>query len=137
MTSQTKASKIHSIALALALSCGTAGGMLAFATLTEPAMARGQGGGDSGNGGEPGGVMAADREPVTHAQNQRERRRAPETCDAQSDGASLRQCKFTPPPATRPTARLVKINGFANCAVVQQVPVGPGQQPEFYCLKGM
>lgn len=57
---KTRNKRFSHIALAFALSAGTVGGMMAIASLSAPALARGNGGGGAGGaGGEAGNVMAA------------------------------------------------------------------------------
>lgn len=133
-----KSSKLSTLALALALSAGTVGGMMTFALTIEPAQARsagkggGGGGGAAGNGGEGGDdVMAAHiNEPRSHARRPNNPpvarvRPGPQNCQQNTDGVMLQNCRYTQP-------RIVRINGFANCAVVAQV--GPS---EFACLRAM
>lgn len=133
--------KLTHLALAFALSAGTVGGMLTFAALSSaPAMAQAAGGNGGGGGGgspgtENGNVMAA----ITHATNNvpgrgtrsptpRPRPTSIVKCNGENDGRHVDECLYTEPA----TPRIVSIHGFANCAVVQQMPGG-----RFYCIKPM
>lgn len=145
MTTIKKTRKFNAVALALALSAGTVGGMFSFAAMIEPAMAAstnggggGQGGGGgSTGGGEPNGVMGAGNGPfaLVAAPNKHPEVPQPyENCNGSRDGNDIQKCRYT----QRKTApRIVKINGFANCAVVQQVRGVDGTPGEFFCLKSM
>lgn len=104
-TLKTRNKRFSHIALALALSAGTVGGMMAIATLSEPAHARGNGGGGgstggNGSGGENGDVMKATSAPNIARQrtpNGRVPRFNPENCaDSQySFGTGIRSCRYT------------------------------------------
>jgi hypothetical protein len=136
-TTQTKrAGKLGHIALALALSCGTVGGMMAFAAMTEPAFARGNGGGAGPAGGAAGGVMnPAGRGPVGAANdpNEHQKRGRNEICNGSRDMPQTDRCKYTQPRLVR----IVNLHGFANCAVVQQLARVDGKPGEFYCARSM
>lgn len=143
MKTQTKNSRFSHIALALALSVGTVGGMASFLALTETAQARGNGGGGAGgaaggNGGEPAPAAANNNRPAIN--------RAPPVidpplrarmqqlnCDGSREMIENQNCRHN----ARSTPRIVRINGFANCAVVQQIPNPNGGPAEFYCLRPM
>lgn len=142
MKTRNSSKRLSHLALALALSCGTVGGLLTVAALTEPALARGQGGGGQGGGegsggGEPGGVMNAG-EPRTHARSPNNpstvpptrRAASPELCDAQR-GGDVAQCKFS----QRSAPRVIRITGFAGCSAIQQIPGTEGRSTEFYCIR--
>lgn len=135
-TSTIKNRKLSHLALALALSAGTIGGMMTFAATTEPAFAQaaGKGGGGAGGaGGEADPNVMNPNEPRTHARRPNLPpvvRVAPPrpNCQQNTDGVELKNCRYT----QRPTPRIVSINGFANCAVVHQAPSG-----QFYCVRPM
>lgn len=137
MKTQTRKSRFSHLALALALSTGTVGGMMSFAAMTEPAFARGNGGGGAGpaGGGEGGNVMSPAAANIAGAPNrgprnppQIGRRGIPDNCNGSRETINTNKCKYTQPRAIR----VVNIHGFANCAVVQQTPFG-----EFYCVRPM
>lgn len=143
-----KASKIRfsHIALALALSVGTVGGMATFAALTEPAFAASSSGGGSGGssaGGGPGGgeasPMAINNPAPPAARRHPPRHRIaaipsrPNPCGGSADTPDTTNCKYD----LRPTPRIVSIHGFANCAVIQQMPGAYGRPGEFYCARPM
>ncbi len=137
----TKNRKFSHFVLALALSIGTVGGMASFAAMTEPALAKSAGGGGNaggGNaGGENGGVMAANanKPGIANIQQPNIQRSVPDPtpCGQSADGTDTIKCKYT----QRPSPRVVRINGFANCAIVQQVRATDGRPAEFYCLRSM
>ncbi|KAF0230374.1 MAG: hypothetical protein FD175_1696 [Beijerinckiaceae bacterium] len=104
VTSKSAKRTLSQFALALALSVGTFGGMLGFASLTEPAQAAGSG-----------------------AQQQVAATTTPTAAPAPAASA----------PAERPQPRVVRINGFANCAVVKQVNGANGKPAEFRCDRSM
>jgi hypothetical protein len=135
-TLKTKKSRLPFLALALALSAGTVGGMLSIAAMTEPAMARGNGGG-GGAGGDGGGanIMNPGNPPNANVPGRGPNARVmPDrpTCDEASRPGSIRDCRYTP--ARSP--RVVNIHGFANCAVVSQV-IGANGVPQFVCVRTM
>lgn len=133
------------IALALSLSFGTVGGMMGFVALTEPAFAAAAGGGGGGGAGAGGGggangeggnVMAAARAPVLPNNPPVVRRSNPVTangCTTARNTPDLQNCHYT----ERGTPRIVNIHGFANCAVIGQMPGAKGRPGEFYCLRPM
>lgn len=103
MTRISKSRRFNGLALALALSAGTAGGLFTVSAMTEPAAAQAV-----ASAGIPTAVQA---EPAVAA-----------------------------PPAAqpqRPAPRVVRINGFANCAVVKQVKTTPGAEPDYRCDRAM
>ena len=140
MTPILRSKKFTTLGLALALSCGTVGGLLGAAALaTGPALAQSAGnggGGGAGGAGEFGNVMNA---AITHARQPNRPRNPPVVlttrprvdCGTQRDGSDVRDCKYT----ERRAPRVVQIYGHAQCAVVQQVPGTDGKPPEFYCLR--
>lgn len=141
-TSKTGKSRFSHLALALALSVGTVGGMATFAALTEPAFARGAGGGGGGGaagGGEGGNPVAAVniQDPAINRAPPRRRIAAipsrSKPCGGSADTEDTSACKYD----LRPTPRIVSIHGFANCAVVQQMPGAYGRPGEFYCVRPM
>lgn len=95
---------LSQLALALALSIGTFGGMMGFVALTESAQAA---------GGKAEQQVAATSAPTS----------------VPTPAASV--------PAERPQPRVVRINGFANCAVVKQVNGANGKPAEFRCDRAM
>ncbi len=140
-----KASRFSMLALALSLSAGTVAGMFGIAALTSgPVQAQaagngGGGGGPAGNGGAGGGPMAASpiaafnpNEPNKEPNNGRGRSRST-NCEGSQNGLDSDRCKHN----QRSTPRIVRINGFSNCAIVQQVPNPQGGPAEFYCLRPM
>lgn len=150
MKTQKKTRRLSILALALALSAGTVGGMMSFAAMTTaPAMAQAAAGGGGnggnaggnggGNGGEPGNIM--NNGPITHARTPNRQSEPPiqrarpdrQNCNGSQELAEIEKCKYT----LRTVPRIVRINGFANCAVVQQMPSPNGGPTEFYCLKSM
>ena len=137
---KTSKSRFSHIALALALSVGTVGGMATFAALTEPAFAASSNGGGSGAGGGPGGgeasPMAINNPAPPAARRHPPHRRAavvPPPCGGSADTPDTTNCKYD----LRPTPRIVSIHGFANCAVIQQMPAAHGRPGEFYCARPM
>lgn len=124
---KTNSSRFSHLALALALSTGTVGGMMGFVALTEPAFARTNGGGNGGGGPAGGGEGAAN---IT---DPNVRRVQPSTCNGSRDTIDTNKCRYTQPRAVR----IVSINGFANCAVVQQMQNVDGKPTEFYCVRPM
>jgi len=141
MKTQTKNSRFSHIALALALSVGTVGGMASFLALTETAQARGNGGGGAGGaagGGEPPPTAINNNRPAINRAppviNPPLRARMPQlNCNGSSEMIENQNCRHN----ARSTPRIVRINGFANCAVVQQIPNPNGGPAEFYCLRPM
>ena len=119
----SQSSKIHQprgrfniFALALALSVGTVGGLTAVAAQT----GGGGGGNGGGAGGEPGGVMAITHANQPHQQQPGKR----DACGGDRDTATTKHCRQSP--------RVVRIEGFANCAVIGQTRNG-----EVYCIRPM
>lgn len=143
MKTQTKKSRFSHIALALALSVGTVGGMASFLALTEVAQAKGNGGGGAGgagggNGGEPAPAAINNNRPAINRAppviDPPQRARIPQlNCDGSREMIENQNCRHN----ARSTPRIVRINGFANCAVVQQIPSPNGGPAEFYCLRPM
>lgn len=141
MKTQTKKSRFSHIALALALSVGTVGGMASFLALTEVAEAKGNGGGGAGGGGEPAPAAvkannngpAINRAPPINPPPQQALRAQDLNCGGSRDMIENESCRHN----ARSTPRIVRINGFANCAVVQQIPGPNGGPAEFYCLRPM
>lgn len=130
---KTTKSRLPFLALAFALSAGTVAGMAGIAAMSEPAMARGNGGGGAagGDGGganimNPGAPNIANPGPV----NQRVFPERP-NCETPDRITQNRDCGQSPV-----RARVVNIHGFANCAVVQQV-IGANGQPRFVCSRTM
>lgn len=131
------------VALALSLSLGTVGGMMGFVALTEPAFAAqggGGGGGGAGGGANGGGetsVMSVNRGPALPNNPPVARRASPVShtangCTTARNTPDLQNCHYT----ERGTPRIVNIHGFANCAVIGQLP-GANGRGEFYCLRPM
>ncbi|WP_284178383.1 hypothetical protein [Rhabdaerophilum sp. SD176] len=143
-----KASRFSMLALALSLSTGTVAGMFGIAAMTSgPVQAQsannGGGGGPAGNGSAGGGAgpMMANpiaafnpipNEPNRDPNNGRGRIRGA-NCEGSQSGIDSERCKNNP----RSTPRIVRINGFSNCAIIQQVPSPQGGPAEFYCVKPM
>ncbi len=144
LTSPRKAGRLSILALALSLSTGTIAGLVGIASFaTAPAMAKGNGGGDggaAGAGGEGGAPMAAARPFAVNQQqpnNPRPNRvrgtRAQVTnpCGGAADTIDTTACKFT----QRSTPRIVTMQGFERCGLVQRLPGANGGPAEFYCLQ--
>jgi hypothetical protein len=121
---KTLGNRFGTLALAFALSAGTVGGMVSFASLSQPAQARGNGG--SSEGGAGATVMKPDAAVLDEKPNGR--RAIPENCNGSKDMPGVQKCRYTQPR----TVRVVNIHGFANCAVVQQMANGA-----FYCARAM
>ncbi len=150
-TKSRKASRFSMLALALSLSAGTVAGMLSIAALTSgPAQA--QSAGNGGNGGNGGGGPAGgagggagpmiadigpkvvdDRPRPNRNPNVPPRRATPAVCEGNLSALDAEKCKHN----QRSTPRIVRINGFAQCAIVQQVPNPNGGPADFFCLKTM
>lgn len=105
-TKTSKSRRFNGLALALALSAGTAGGLFTVSAMTEPAAAQAVAG-----AGIPATTLPAQAEPAVAA----------------SPAAQPQ----------RPAPRVVRINGFANCAVVKQVKTAPGREPDYRCDRAM
>lgn len=143
MKTQSKNSRFSHIALALALSVGTVGGMASFLALTEVAQAKGNGGGGAGGaggaGGEPAPAVANNNPainrapPVINPPLTQPVRSIQLNCDGSREMIENQNCRHN----ARSTPRIVRINGFANCAVVQQIPNPNGGPADFYCLRPM
>jgi hypothetical protein len=146
LTSSRKAGRLSILALALSLSTGTIAGLVGIASFaTAPAMAQGNGGnggggGAAGAGGEGGSPMAAARPFAVNQQqpnNPRPNRvrgtRAQVTnpCGGAADSIDTTACKFT----QHSTPRIVTMQGFERCGLVQRVPGVNGGPAEFYCLQ--
>ncbi|MCZ8182286.1 MAG: hypothetical protein O9322_04890 [Beijerinckiaceae bacterium] len=142
-TALRKASRFSMLALALSLSTGTVAGMFGIAALTSgPAQAQqggNGGGGPAGDGGAGSNPMVAGRvesfnraEPNNEPNYGRGRTRST-NCEGSQNGLDSDRCKNN----QRSTPRIVRINGFNNCAIVQQVPNPNGGPAEFYCLRPM
>lgn len=104
VTAKSAKHRFSQLALALALSVGTFGGMMGFVALTEPAQAA---------GGSARQQVAATTAPTAAS--------APTVTT----------------PAGRAAPRVVRINGFANCAVVKQIVGTNGKPDEFRCIRAM
>ncbi len=153
-TKSRKASRFSMLALALSLSAGTVAGMLSIAALTSgPAQA--QSAGNGGNGGNGGGGPAGgaggganpmsiskfpnnpsfdiDRQRPNRNPNFQVRRAVPPVCEGNVSQFDAEKCKIN----QRSAPRIVRINGFAQCAVIQQVPNPNGGPADFFCLKTM
>lgn len=109
MTTHKKSRKFSQLALALALSVGTIGGMAGFAGLTEPASA-----------------MGLRSEAASEAAA---------TVKTSAVAIGVNPARETQQVRTSP--RVVQINGFANCAVVRQMPNTAGQAAQFSCVRPM
>ena len=99
---KTRNKRFSHIALAFALSAGTIGGMMAIASLSAPALARGNGGGGAGGtgGGEAGNVMAAVN--IANVPNRRGRpaifpRFRTNPCGQSAGMTGLGECKYVGP----------------------------------------
>lgn len=148
-----KASRFSMLALALSLSAGTVAGMFGIAAMTSgPALAQaasvGGGGGPGGNGGNggPGGnggagagpmaanpIAAFNPAPPNREPNRGRDRPAGDHCNGSAEMLETQKCRYN----QRSAPRIVRINGFSNCAIIQQVPNPHGGPAEFYCVKPM
>lgn len=138
-----KASRFSMLALALSLSAGTVAGMFGIAALTSgpvQAQSAGNGGGRGGEGAGAGSnPMAANPiAVVNHVDPNRDPnrgrdRQVGENCNGSAEMAETQKCRYN----QRSTPRIVRINGFSNCAIIQQVPNPQGGQAEFFCVKPM
>ncbi|MFY8114893.1 MAG: hypothetical protein ACOVOC_11780 [Rhabdaerophilum sp.] len=138
-----KASRFSMLALALSLSAGTVVGMFGIAALTSGPVQAQQGGNGGGGSGAEGGAgpspMAAAKiaafnpnEPNKDP-NRGRGRQAGDNCNGSAEMVETQKCRYN----QRSTPRIVRINGFSNCAIVQQVPNPQGGPAEFYCLRPM
>ncbi|OYU48615.1 MAG: hypothetical protein CFE31_09170 [Rhizobiales bacterium PAR1] len=143
MKTSNRKTRFSHFALALSLSLGTVGGMMGFIAITEPAFAAAAGGGGGGGGGAGGGangggeasVMSVSRGPALPNNPPIVRRSTPVTangCTTARNTPDLQNCHY----GERGTPRIVNIHGFANCAVIGQLP-GANGRGEFYCLRPM
>ncbi|MCA0401731.1 MAG: hypothetical protein LCH38_13050 [Proteobacteria bacterium] len=141
-TKQTLKNRLSNLALALALSAGTVGGMMSIALTADIAQAANiagghnggghNGGGNNGNGADGGAPVMRPNEPRSFARAPRAPRVAAprgqiQKCEGNSSGSDNTHCRFE----TRP-ARIVSTHGFANCALIEQTRYG-----EFYCARPM
>ena len=139
-----KASRFSMLALALSLSTGTVAGMFGIAAMTSgPVQAQSAGnGGGGGPGGEGGAgpspmaanpIAAINRAEPNRDPNRGRDRQTGDNCNGSAEMADTQKCRYNP----RSTPRIVRINGFSNCAIIQQVPNPQGGPAEFYCVKPM
>lgn len=150
LSSPRKAGRLSMLALALSLSAGTVAGLVGITSLASaPAMAQSNGGGGNGGnagggggngGGEHGSPMAVgpasyaiQQQPKTPRANRARLTRMPliHSCNGAAESIDTKACKFTQPTMKR----IVTMQAFERCGLVQRIPGVNGSPAEFYCLQ--